>query len=438
MRSRFTQWTLAVLPVFLVAALHAQQLPVFRAGVELLEVDVSVIDDDGEPVRDLTASEFAVSVDGDPRRIVAAQFVDLRPAADAAGRTGNRAPLPSFSYTANTADTASGRGRLIILAIDRGSISFGEGRRVMQAAGDFLDTLGPADQVALATVPPPGPAVDFTADSRIIREHLDRIVGMGDGPLQSTFSLTGFGGSLGLTDAEQIVAGGPLAGRIIERICGTDDTLCQQMIGQEAMFIVQDSQRQTKQSVWALEGLVRRVRGIDGRKFIVWISESLISDYGSELLRVRSLAAEAQATVHVILLEPPGLNAARNSFALPSPLAQRQDRVRQELGLQLMADYTGGSVYRATSDGEHAFERIGREMSGYYLLGVEPLQDDLDGRQHDIEVTVSREGVRVRARREVVHRSDDEEETVQERLERLLTSPLAVPNLPLRVATYAY
>ena len=70
-------------------------------------------------------------------------------------------------------------------------------------------------------------------------------------------------------------------------------------------------------------------------------------------------------------------------------------------------------------------------MSGYYLLGVEPLQDDLDGRQHDIEVTVSREGVRVRARREVVHRSDDEEETVQERLERLLTSPLAVPNLPL-------
>ena len=432
------RYALAAFPVLLAAVVQAQQLPVFRAGVELLEVDVSVIDDAGEPVRDLAASEFAVSVDGDPRRIVAAQFIDLRPAADAAGRTRNRAPLPSFSYTANTGSAASGRGRLIILAIDRGSISFGEGQRVMRTAGDFLDTLGPNDQVALATVPPPGPAVDFTADHRIVREHLETISGMGDGPLQSTFSLTGFGDSLGLTEAEQIVAGGPLAARIVERLCGLEDMGCAQLIGQEAMFIVQDSQRQSKQSVWALEGLLRRVREIDGRKFIVWISESLISDYGSELLRVRRLAAEAQTSVHVILLEPPSLNAARNLSALPSPLAQRQDRVRQELGLQLMADYTGGSVYRAISDGEHAFERIGREMSGYYLLGVEPLEDDLDGRQHDIEVSVSREGVRVRARREVVHRAEDEEETVQERLERLLTSPLAVPNLPLRVATYVY
>ena len=254
---------LALLPVLLLAVAHAQQLPVFRAGVELLEVDVSVIDDDGEPVRDLTASEFAVSVDGDPRRIVAAQFVDLRPAAGAAGRARDRAPLPSFSYTANTGNAAGSRGRLIILAIDRGSISFGEGQRIMQAAGDFLDTLGPNDQVALATVPPPGPAVDFTADHRIIREHLDRIVGMGDGPLQSTFSLTGFGDSLGLTEAEQIVAGGPLAARIVERLCG-EDMGCAQMIGLEAAFIVQDGQRQTKQSVWALEGLVRRVREIDG------------------------------------------------------------------------------------------------------------------------------------------------------------------------------
>ena len=319
---QFARSALGVLPVFLVAALQAQQLPVFRAGVELLEVDVSVIDDDGEPVRDLTASEFAVSVDGDPRRIVAAQFIDLRPAGGATGPTRNRAPLPSFSLHRQQ---ASQRGRLIILAIDRGSISFGRGSASCRRPAVSSTRWDPTTRSRWPTVPPPGPTVDFTSEHRIVREHLDRVVGMGDGPLQSTFSLTGFGDSLGLTEAEQIQAGGPFAERILDRLCGMEDMGCRQLIQQEALFIVQDSRRQTKQSVWALEGLLRRVREIDGRKFIVWISESLISDYGSELLRVRRLAAEAQASVHVILLEPPGLNAATSSSSRPNPLAQRQE-----------------------------------------------------------------------------------------------------------------
>ena len=63
--------------------------------------------------------------------------------------------------------------------------------------------------------------------------------------------------------------------------------------------------QQTTQSVLALEGLLERLRELEGRKFVVWIAEELVSTDGSELFRVRSLAAEAQTSVHVILLKKP-------------------------------------------------------------------------------------------------------------------------------------
>jgi len=47
-----------------------QQPPTFRSGVELIEVDVSVIDREGRPIADLQASDFTVTVDGGPRRVV--------------------------------------------------------------------------------------------------------------------------------------------------------------------------------------------------------------------------------------------------------------------------------------------------------------------------------------------------------------------------------
>src|SRR5437870_3279371 len=52
---------LAGLPVLLA---QSGQTPVFRSGVALLEVDVSVVDGSGHPVENLRAPEFSVSVDG--------------------------------------------------------------------------------------------------------------------------------------------------------------------------------------------------------------------------------------------------------------------------------------------------------------------------------------------------------------------------------------
>src|SRR5204862_124963 len=66
--------------------LHAQdaQTPSFRAGVEALPVDVTVVDDKGQPIRDLLAADFTVRVDGRARRVVSAQWIAAGTGAPAA------------------------------------------------------------------------------------------------------------------------------------------------------------------------------------------------------------------------------------------------------------------------------------------------------------------------------------------------------------------
>ena len=429
---------ITILPVLLAASAQAQQLPVFRAGVELLEVDVSVVDGDGEPITDLSASEFTVSVDGELRRVVSAQFIDLGTASarEPAALPGRPPAAPAVSYTANTAGDP---GRLIVMAIARESISFGEGRPAMWAAAEFLDTLNPNDQVALVTVPPPGPRVDFTTDHQLVQEKLEMAVGVGQDVVR-------FYHGLGIWEARQILLAmertdgfqNPSTRRILERLCKGDEGDCWVRVIDEAKRVVEAEQRQRLESIWSLERILEGLRDIEGRKFVVWIAEELATENGGgiEFFGIRSLAAAARASVHVILLRKPDIDAS----ATDRPGSEIHDRMEEELGLGLIADYTGGAVHRVINNPEHAFEELGRELSGYYLLGVEPLEGDFDGEERAIDVSVSRRGARIRARREVVHRSapDDRGAPAGERLERLLMSPVAATDLQVRVATYAY
>ena len=51
---------------------------------------------------------------------------------------------------------------------------------------------------------------------------------------------------------------------------------------------------------------------------------------------------------------------------------------------------------------EAAFDRVLRETSAHYLLGVEGSRDDTPGQVHTIRVTVKRRGAQVRSRTQFV------------------------------------
>jgi hypothetical protein len=94
------------LAAVLTCALSAQQ--VFKFGVDVTQVDVTVVDRDGNPVSDIKAADFTVTVDGKPRTIVSAQFIQM---AAAAHEVTDVAP-PGHAYSTRSARALTERQRL--------------------------------------------------------------------------------------------------------------------------------------------------------------------------------------------------------------------------------------------------------------------------------------------------------------------------------------
>jgi len=398
----------------------AQQPPTFRSGVELIEVDATVIDDDGNPIPDLRAADFSVTVDGEPRAVLQAQFISLR--APESSSLPADFPAEDAGYTSN-ADADP--GRLIIILVDEESMPWGEGRRLMDAAAGFVDSLGPGDRVSVVAMPQPGVYVDFTSDH-------DR--------------------------ARRAVAG--MSGLGVPAMGGT---------GIE-FEILQETRRRTAAVLHGIESILEGMRRVEGPKALVWLSGGLVID-GEELglKKIADLVAASRTTLYIFMLDELLVDGSRSaSGALPDAFVVENSPMRgggpggvetafvagepadaglrlgapnrrvQEQGLMAAASMTGGSLLRTYYNPGPLFDRLERELSGYYLLGVESTAADRGGEFRDIEVSVGRHGARVRSHRRVQVPPEEVGPGAAERLLRLLRSPVAVRELPLRVATYAY
>ena len=158
-------------------AASSGQAPVFRSGVELLTVDVTVVDKAGSPIRSLGPERFSVTVDGKPRRIVSADLLDYS-AAPPAGTDAASPIAPVATYSTNEkAFAAAAPGRLVFIAIDQGSFRPAGARSAIDAARRFLGRLQPQDRVGLMTFPPPGPSLAPGTDRGAVSTALGKIVG---------------------------------------------------------------------------------------------------------------------------------------------------------------------------------------------------------------------------------------------------------------------
>jgi hypothetical protein len=92
------------------------QTPSFRSGVEVVTVDVGVVDRQGQPVRGLTPDDFVVTVAGQPRHVVTAEFID-RSAAKLAAAESQNAIISS--------NEGGGAGRLFAFIVDQNSHELG-------------------------------------------------------------------------------------------------------------------------------------------------------------------------------------------------------------------------------------------------------------------------------------------------------------------------
>jgi VWFA-related protein len=401
-------------------SLAQQQAPVFPADVELAVVDVTVVDANGWPVRDLRPEDFALAVEGQPRRVVSAEFV----AQGGGGTAPSAPPVPSYFST----NEGLVPGRLVLIAVDAGNIEMGGGREAVRAAGALLDRLGPADRVGLLTLPGPDPREEFTGDKERVRAALKQVVGRG----RQRSRQVSLGEALAFVEQDD-----PSRWQdALNRQCPNRTELCVYDLESEARTLVTEHRFQSERSVSMLEAAFKTLEPIEARKVMVLVSQGLgLPDSGSfakptaRLRELAAAAARASVTLYVMRVRAGAGVGADNASS-----GVFEDAFLQEQGLESLAAMARGTVLRGAP--EPAFERLAREISGYYLVGFEPADRDREG-PRDVRVTVDRPGLTVRARASLVLAPAVGPKAEEQALVASLRSPVAATAIPLRVATYA-
>jgi len=429
-RVGFTRAGLVAVAVLSVAA--AQQAPVFRAGVDLVTVDATVVDGQGNPIEGLRPDDFELKVDGQPRRVVSLEFVSRARAANTA-----RA-VPSAVTTASSNEVVAD-GRLILVAVDQAHIRRLGGRLALRAAERFIDALGPFDRVAVTAIDYAGD-LDFTTDRGEAKRQLSTLTGTAlSGLIQPNFNLglaeallIGDGNKIRLDIAARRECGTSL-GAVNRQAEGRDP--CPTQLEQEARMVSQQVRTEAARSVNGLISLLRRLETIDGPKTVALLSEGLVAEPRIMDLTPLGVAAQAaRASVYVLQIETPLVDASTDQI---SPTLTEDAGIRTD-GLTWLAGVTGGAFFRLAGSNPAPFTRILRELSGYYLLAFEAVDSDRDGRPHRIALSV-RTNATVRFREGF--RFDPAASAASaraRRIEDLLRSPAVASELPLRAATYSF
>jgi VWFA-related protein len=394
----------------------------FRAGIDVTTIDLTVVDRDGNPIRDLTPHDIVVTVDGKPRTILSAQFV--------AAVAESTAPAASARPSDYATNEPTAPGRLIAIVVDQDNIRQGGEKSAMRAAEGFLDRLTPADRVALFTISTPSRLVPFTGDRNRIKDALRHVVGQ--------YSVSAGLHNIAATEALAIEDGdADVLEKVIERECGRGDRSCPQTVQLEARGLAPDVRRRADDTLRALSRVLAYLKSIEGPKTMALVSEGLVLDQVQFPMGVprelEALAAQSRVTVYVLRLASASFDA---SEAKP---VRAIDVNAQTEGLETIAGVTGGDVLTVAGTGASIFDRIARETSGYYLVGIETSDQDRDGKPHRIKATVRRARVEVRARREF--RVEPEATTVADAspaaaILAALRAPLPISGVPIRIGTY--
>jgi len=117
--------------------------------------------------------------------------------------------------------------------------------------------------------------------------------------------------------------------------------------------------------------------------------------------------ANAQANLYVIHLDTAFSEAYSSLVRSSLRPADRfeslmADRLTLTQGLEQLAGRAGGALFSVEAGTpEFVLDRVLRETGSYYVLGVEPADDDRDGKSHFIRVKTTAKDATVRSRVQV-------------------------------------
>jgi VWFA-related protein len=380
-------------------SLSAQSVPtdpqaIFRTGVDIVRLDVSVLGRDRLPIRGLTASDFTVLEDGKPQPIVAFSAVDIPHAIDPPSRWMRDV---GSDVTTNQLDTR----RIVVIVMDDAATMIDARVAARRIARGVIDRLGPNDLAAVVFTCRGRPQ-NFTSDQRQLLAAADAFVPMksaAPGRMTAAYSATG-----------PAAPGTSLACGLGPGLSGTFKHIASAL---------QDTP--------------------SGRKTVVLVSSGAPIKVDPELLDealgtsdLREIFENLQrANINVYPIDPAGLTSE-------GLISARIDSLR------VFAESTGGRATVATNYPWDHVAQVFIENSSYYLLGIRPANASKDGRFQRIAVKVNRPEVDVRTRsgyyaaRPISTRSGAKPDVQISGLEKAFRSVLPTGDLPLEVGVAAF
>ena len=399
----------------LVRAQDQQPKPLFKTGVDLVHLDVSVLDKDRRPVRGLTAADFTINEDGKPQTVSTFAAIEVPPQAP----PPTAAWMHEVSPDAATNDTVSSpEGRLFVLLIDDAMIPPDPAMiaNVKKIGRGAIDRLSQNDQVAVVFTFASSHAQDFTSDRRKLLTAIDSI---GPGPASHMLGW------------ESPVPTGTLPNSPVAPAVDSD------------MQLRQGSLATLRLSAETLIAAPQR------RKSLIYVSPGLTVDVASDAQPVRMRTSDpgvsireanhrlvvempevfrrlARANVTVYSIDPCGVGGfeawvaakARGLSALraattippadyhwlapsvpprPTDLARHKATIDMDF-LEAAAANTGGRAIVNTNDFEPGLSRLFEENASYYLIGYVQPAANKPGSFHRLEVKVNRPDLTARTR----------------------------------------
>ena len=368
-------------------------------------VDVTVTDAKGQPVRGLKQSDFTVKEDGKPQPL--RSFQEIRD--DTAPPAPPQHQLPANVYTNDPpAPTTSAVNILLLDALNTAPV---DQVNMKQESIKYLKSMPPGTRIAVLALSSSLRILQgFTSDPKLLAAVVDS---KKNGSLPSPFIDNDSGDFLDdQADAQTEL--------------GNDDVAAGfQQFSNELAIEQQDIRN--RMTLEALNQIAAYVAGIKGRKNLIWFTDGMplnmfptggtndlatITSYALDVRKTTDLLAAAEVAVYPV--------DARKLFSNPANGADHQltritvntgatvaaqnlqftkTKSQELLGMEAVAEATGGTAYYNTNDLKGAVNKAVANGANYYTLSYIPPDLNFDGRYHTIGVQVARPRVHLAYRK---------------------------------------
>jgi VWFA-related protein len=379
--------------------------PTIQLYSRLTVVDVTATDAKGQPVHNLKQSDFTIKEDGKPQPL--RNFQEIGENMVAVARVAPRLP-PNVYTNLQPVPTTSAVNILLLdelntLPADQVTMKL-ESIKYLKSmpSGTRIAVLGLSSRLRILQ--------GFTADPALLIAVVDS---KKNRALPSPFIDSD---SADLLDTEANA----------QTELGNDDTAAMVQQFENDLVTVQQDMR-NRMTLEALNQIAAYVAGIKGRKNLIWFTEGMplnifpsggvddlegMTDYAKDLRKTTDLLTAAKVAVYPVdarkLFTNPANGADQHLDVITkntgARVAAREQAFQQKkggelLGMEAVAEATGGAAYYNTNDLKGAVAKAVGNGANYYSVSYVPPSLAYDGKYHSIDVEVDRPGVHLSYRK---------------------------------------